>query len=116
MEAVAKAIEDMVVRGAPAIGCAAAWGLAIDAINHTDKPTSFDCQLFIPERRNERIQIASVETRKTRTVVLPKANELVYKTLWLRCVQLGTRRILNYRIAIEPEAADSSTDGGGKIP
>jgi hypothetical protein len=90
--------------------------LDIDAINHTDKPTSFDCQLFIPERRNERIQIASVETRKTRTVVLPKANELVYKTLWLRCVQLGTRRILNYRIAIEPEAADSSTDGGGKIP
>lgn len=38
MEAVAKAIEDMVVRGAPAIGCAAAWGLAIDAINHTHLP------------------------------------------------------------------------------
>ena len=34
LEAVAKAIEDMVVRGAPAIGCAAAWGLAIDALNH----------------------------------------------------------------------------------
>lgn len=38
VEAVAKAIEDMVVRGAPAIGCAAAWGLAIDAINHTHLP------------------------------------------------------------------------------
>jgi methylthioribose-1-phosphate isomerase len=34
LESVAKAIEDMVVRGAPAIGCAAAWGLAIDASNH----------------------------------------------------------------------------------
>jgi methylthioribose-1-phosphate isomerase len=34
LESVAKAIEDMVVRGAPAIGCAAAWGLAIDALNH----------------------------------------------------------------------------------
>jgi methylthioribose-1-phosphate isomerase len=38
MDAVAKAIEDMVVRGAPAIGCAAAWGLAIDAINHLNLP------------------------------------------------------------------------------
>ena len=31
LETVAKAIEDMVVRGAPAIGCAAAWGIALDA-------------------------------------------------------------------------------------
>jgi methylthioribose-1-phosphate isomerase len=35
LESVAKAIEDMVVRGAPAIGCAAAWGIAIDAANHS---------------------------------------------------------------------------------
>jgi methylthioribose-1-phosphate isomerase len=34
LESVARAIEDMVVRGAPAIGCTAAWGLAIDAQNH----------------------------------------------------------------------------------
>lgn len=34
LESVAKAIEDMVVRGAPAIGCAAAYGMAIDAMNH----------------------------------------------------------------------------------
>ena len=39
LESVAKAIEDMVVRGAPAIGCAAAWGLAIDAQNHQSKDT-----------------------------------------------------------------------------
>lgn len=31
LEAVARSIEDMVIRGAPAIGCAAAFGLAIDA-------------------------------------------------------------------------------------
>ena len=34
LESVARSIEDMVVRGAPAIGCAAAWGVAIDAHNH----------------------------------------------------------------------------------
>lgn len=31
LEAVARGIEDMVIRGAPAIGCAAAFGLALDA-------------------------------------------------------------------------------------
>jgi hypothetical protein len=78
--------------------------LDLEAINHTNKPANFDCQLFIPERRNERILITGVETRKTRTVVLPRASELMYKTLWLRCLQIGTRRILNYRIVIEPES------------
>lgn len=34
LEDVAKSIEDMVVRGAPAIGCAAAWALALDAQNN----------------------------------------------------------------------------------
>jgi methylthioribose-1-phosphate isomerase len=39
LEKVAVAIETMVVRGAPAIGCAAAWGLAIDALRqHPETP------------------------------------------------------------------------------
>lgn len=42
LEAVAKAIEDMVVRGAPAIGCAAAWGIALDAENHRTMGTWSD--------------------------------------------------------------------------
>jgi methylthioribose-1-phosphate isomerase len=42
LEAVAKAIEDMVVRGAPAIGCAAAWGIALDAQNNLGKGTWSD--------------------------------------------------------------------------
>jgi methylthioribose-1-phosphate isomerase len=42
LESVAKAIEDMVVRGAPAIGCAAAWGLSIDAGNHRHLKTWSD--------------------------------------------------------------------------
>ena len=31
-QAVAEAIRDMVVRGAPAIGCAAAYGVAVEAL------------------------------------------------------------------------------------
>ena len=36
VEGVAAAIRDMVVRGAPAIGCAAAWGLALGALGGED--------------------------------------------------------------------------------
>jgi methylthioribose-1-phosphate isomerase len=35
---VAAAIRDMVVRGAPAIGCAAAFGVALEALRHRDRP------------------------------------------------------------------------------
>jgi methylthioribose-1-phosphate isomerase len=35
---VAAAIRDMVVRGAPAIGCAAAFGVALAALRHRDRP------------------------------------------------------------------------------
>jgi methylthioribose-1-phosphate isomerase len=39
-EGVAEAIRAMVVRGAPAIGCAAAYGLALEARRHTDEPSA----------------------------------------------------------------------------
>jgi len=37
-EAVAQGIRDMVVRGAPAIGCAAAYGVALEALRHRHAP------------------------------------------------------------------------------
>ena len=37
-EGVAKGIRDMVVRGAPAIGCAAAYGIALEALRHRHAP------------------------------------------------------------------------------
>jgi methylthioribose-1-phosphate isomerase len=40
---VAAAIRDMVVRGAPAIGCAAAFGFALDSKNNSDLKKAFDC-------------------------------------------------------------------------
>lgn len=41
VEPVARAIEDLVVRGAPAIGCAAALGLAAASAKFDDDPTAF---------------------------------------------------------------------------
>ncbi|MEK6245448.1 MAG: S-methyl-5-thioribose-1-phosphate isomerase [Pseudomonadota bacterium] len=40
---VAAAIRDMVVRGAPAIGCAAAFGFALDSKNKSDLKKAFQC-------------------------------------------------------------------------
>src|SRR3972149_5598047 len=43
---VAQAIRDMVVRGAPAIGCAAAFGVALEALRCADQPRAeFDRRL-----------------------------------------------------------------------
>jgi len=43
---VARAIRDMVVRGAPAIGCTAAYGVAVEAQRHADDPRArFDAAL-----------------------------------------------------------------------
>lgn len=42
LEAVAQAIEDLVVRGAPAIGCAAAMGFAAISHDFPDAPVAFD--------------------------------------------------------------------------
>ncbi len=54
LEKVAVAIEDMVVRGAPAIGCAAAWGLAIDALAQS-ADTTWDIYLPHFNRAAERM-------------------------------------------------------------
>ena len=60
LEKVAVAIETMVVRGAPAIGCAAAWGLAIDALSqHPD--TSWDAYAANFDRAMQRM----AQTRPT---------------------------------------------------
>ncbi len=51
---VAKAIKDMVIRGAPAIGVAAAMGIALGArqLKNIDSPEEFDrlCQTFAATR------------------------------------------------------------------
>jgi len=79
----------------------------IDVTNYLDKPVGFDCMLLIPDRRRERVIIPRVVDRTTKTLVLAKASELLNQTLWLRCEQISTRRVLNYRIKIEPEAENA---------
>jgi hypothetical protein len=74
----------------------------VEASNKTGQPVSFDCLLLIPDRTRERIQLNRVVETATRMVSIPKGSELIGETLWLRCEQIGSRRVLNYRIRIEP--------------
>jgi hypothetical protein len=74
--------------------------VTVEAINNRPIPTSFDCMLLIPGQARERTQIANLKDRTTRTFVLKNAADLVGETIWLRCEQIGTRRIENKRIEI----------------
>jgi hypothetical protein len=76
--------------------------VTVEAINNRSIPTSFDCMLLIPGRARERTQIANLKDRTTRTFILKDASDLISETIWLRCEQIGTRRIENKRIVIQP--------------
>jgi len=76
--------------------------LIIDATNHQSTPLHFDCMLLIPNRPRERTQISGLKDRITKTIVLEDAASLIGETLWLRCEQIATNRVLNYRIEITP--------------
>ena len=51
VEEIARAIEDLVVRGAPAIGCAAALGLAVAARGFDNDPSTFRAQVRAASER-----------------------------------------------------------------
>jgi hypothetical protein len=67
--------------------------------NQTDEFVSFNCLLFAPGRRRERIQVLNLgRGRHTASFVLPRGDELIGETLLLRAEELDGDRILNYRI------------------
>jgi hypothetical protein len=75
--------------------------VTVEAINYRAEPTSFDCMLLIPNRARERTQIANLTDRSSRVFVIRKGSELLNETLWLRCEQIGTRRVENKRIRVD---------------
>jgi len=70
--------------------------------NHSNKEVSFDCQLFAPERRRQRVQIFRQGPGvSVRTFQLPDGEELVGQELWLRAEEVRGDRILNSRVKVE---------------
>jgi hypothetical protein len=68
-------------------------------INNTKMNVSFNCLLFVPDRRRERRQVFFAgQGRTTNRFVLPNGRELIGKTLWLRAEEINGARILNEKI------------------
>ena len=66
------------------------------------KPISFRCELFAPDRRRRKTEVVGLgQGRDVRTYRLPDGEQLIGKTLWLRAVEIGGPRILNYRFVAE---------------
>ena len=73
----------------------------IIANNNSDEPISFNCTLLIPNRAHERTLMVNLKGRTNNTILLKDASDLVGETLWLRCEQLGTRRVINLSAEIK---------------
>ncbi len=73
--------------------------LRVEANNRTDHPMSFDCRVFSPGLPYQRFQLMNLppgtHERKIR-LLIPDAGQPVER--WLRCEQIGTTRVLNYRV------------------
>jgi hypothetical protein len=70
--------------------------------NHTPQTVSFKCLLFVPNRRRMMSQIIELrQDRDTKIYRLPKGEQLIGETLWLRAEEIGGQRTLNYRFTAE---------------
>lgn len=70
--------------------------------NKTDRFVSFNCLLFVPNRRRERRQIFELgRGRQTTRFVIADGEELIGLTLGLRAEEIGGARVLNHRIVAE---------------
>jgi hypothetical protein len=69
--------------------------VTVEAISFRAEPVSFDCRLSVPLRPHERTHFAGLKERTSQTFVFPKASELIGETIWLRCEQFETRKVLN---------------------
>ncbi len=70
--------------------------------NLSDRPLSFQCVLFPPDRRRETRQIPNLgRDRTTLTFILPDGEQLIGKKLFLRAEEIGGSRVLNYTLVAE---------------
>ncbi len=70
--------------------------------NLSNRPLSFQCVLFPPDRRRETRQIPNLGSeRTTLTFILPDGEQLIGKKLFLRAEEIGGSRVLNYTLVAE---------------
>lgn len=72
--------------------------LRLELLNHTQKNVNFDCKIFPTGRAYERMNVldaAPGSTLKQQNIKAPTNED---GQIWIRCEQIGTGRILNYRV------------------
>ena len=58
--------------------------------------------LFVPDRLRQRRHVLNLgRGRNVQTYLLPRGEELLGKTLWLRAEEIGGERMLNHQILVE---------------
>ena len=78
--------------------------LRIVAMNKGNSETTFQCKLFPPPYPYQHFEINKLmpgNTSREVAIQLPKVEDGA--EYWIRCEEVGTRRMLNYRVKVEAE-------------
>lgn len=70
--------------------------------NQTEESISFQCHLFVPERRRDKIQLLNLGSeRRTITFRIPNGRELIGQDLVLRFEEIGGSRVMNQHLRVQ---------------
>lgn len=74
--------------------------LRLELLNHTTSDVSFDCKIFPAGQAYQRLQVMNASPGATQKQIVVKRPTTADGGIWIRCEQIGTGRILNYRIKL----------------
>jgi hypothetical protein len=74
----------------------------IEMLNLGSEAANFECILVVPGRRREKFQLIRVVDRAEKKLIVNDAEGLRGESLLLRCEEIGSGRVINHRIDIDP--------------
>ncbi len=91
--------------------------LRVAAINKGNAETTFQCKLFPPPYPYQHFQLEKLmpgNSSRELFMQLPKFEHGA--EFWIRCEEVGTRRMLNYRVKIDAESKPSAASSAAMSP
>ncbi len=73
----------------------------IEMFNLGTTEANFECTLVVPGRRRMKFQMVRVVDRIEKKLQIENAEELRGESLYLRCEEIGSGRVINHRVLIE---------------
>lgn len=77
--------------------------LTVEILNRTGKLTNFECTLYLPTRSYERMFMKNVGDRMIKSMVIPDGRDFLNESLWMKCEEIESKRIVNQEIPIREE-------------